>query len=38
MEKKYNISLLPGDGIGQEISLEAKKIIDFFSQKKKIKY
>lgn len=36
MEKKYNISLLPGDGIGQEISLEAKKIIDFFSQKKKL--
>ena len=36
MKKKYNISLLPGDGIGQEISLEAKKIINFFSQKKNL--
>ncbi len=37
MNKTYNISLLPGDGIGQEISLEAKKIIDFLSKKKNLK-
>ena len=27
MNKKFNISLLPGDGIGQEISIEAKKFL-----------
>ena len=25
MNKVYNISLLPGDGIGEEISIEAKR-------------
>ena len=27
MNKVYNISLLPGDGIGEEISIEAKKVL-----------
>jgi len=29
MKKLYSISLLPGDGIGNEISLEAKKILNW---------
>ena len=29
MKKKLSISLLPGDGIGQEISVEAKKILNW---------
>ena len=29
MQKLYSISLLPGDGIGNEISLEAKKILNW---------
>ena len=29
MKKVYSISLLPGDGIGNEISLEAKKILNW---------
>ena len=29
MKKLYSISLLPGDGIGHEISLEAKKILNW---------
>ena len=29
MKKKLSISLLPGDGIGQEISIEAKKILNW---------
>jgi len=33
MKKKINISLLPGHGIGQEISLEAKKILNWLSSK-----
>ncbi|MEE2695365.1 MAG: 3-isopropylmalate dehydrogenase [Pseudomonadota bacterium] len=36
MEKKISISLLPGDGIGQEISVEAKKILSWLSDKTKI--
>ena len=34
MKKKFSISLLPGDGIGQEITVEAKKtpeIVQCFS-------
>jgi len=30
MNQKFNISLLPGDGIGQEISEEAKKVLNWF--------
>ena len=33
MNKVYNISLLPGDGIGEEISIEAKKVLDWFNEK-----
>ena len=29
--ESYNISLLPGDGIGEEISKEAIKLIDWIS-------
>ena len=36
MKKKLSISLLPGDGIGQEISLEAKKILNWISNRTKI--
>ncbi len=36
MEKTYNIALLPGDGIGKEIAIEAKRIIDFLAKKKKL--
>ena len=32
MKKKISISLLPGDGIGQEITLEAKKILNWADQ------
>ncbi len=32
MNKKFNISLLPGDGIGQEISVEAKKVLNWFDK------
>ena len=32
MKKKFSISLLPGDGIGQEISIEAKKILNWIDQ------
>lgn len=32
MDKKFQISLLPGDGIGQEISLEAIKILQWISR------
>ena len=32
MKKKFSISLLPGDGIGQEISIEAKKILNWADQ------
>ena len=31
MKKKINISLLPGDGIGKEISVEAKKVLKWIS-------
>ena len=33
MARTYNISLLPGDGIGKEISSEANKIIEWISKK-----
>ncbi len=33
MEKKISISLLAGDGIGQEISVEAKKILNWIDSK-----
>ena len=36
MKKKISVSLLPGDGIGQEISVEAKKILGWLSNKIKI--
>ena len=29
--ESYNISILPGDGIGKEISQEARKLIDWIS-------
>ena len=29
--ESYNISILPGDGIGKEISKEARKLIDWIS-------
>ena len=32
MKKKFSISLLPGDGIGQEITKEAKKILNWVDQ------
>ena len=32
MNKKFNISLLPGDGIGQEISIEATKVLNWFDK------
>ena len=32
MKKKFSISLLPGDGIGQEIIIEAKKILNWVDQ------
>ena len=32
MKKKFSISLLPGDGIGQEITIEAKKILSWVDQ------
>ena len=32
MKKNLSISLLPGDGIGQEISIEAKKILNWIDQ------
>ena len=32
MKKKFSISLLPGDGIGHEISIEAKKILNWIDQ------
>ena len=32
MNKKFKISLLPGDGIGQEISKEAKKVLNWFDK------
>ena len=32
MKKKFSISLLPGDCIGQEISIEAKKILNWIDQ------
>ena len=32
MKKKFSISLLPGDGIGQEITVEAKKILNWVDQ------
>ncbi len=33
MKKKLKISLLPGDGIGQEISIEAKKVLTWLVKK-----
>ena len=36
MEKTYNIALLPGDGIGKEISIQAKRIINFLSKKNQL--
>ena len=38
MKKKYIISLLPGDGIGQEISKEALKIINWLSKNTDLKF
>ena len=32
MKKNLSISLLPGDGIGKEISIEAKKILNWIDQ------
>ena len=29
--ESYNISILPGDGIGEEIAKEARKLIDWIS-------
>ena len=37
MNNVFNISLLPGDGIGQEISAEALKILDWFSENTDLK-
>ena len=37
MNNVFNISLLPGDGIGQEISVEALKILDWFSENTDLK-
>ncbi len=31
MSKTKNVSLLPGDGIGQEISIEATKVLEWFN-------
>jgi len=31
--ESYNISILPGDGIGKEIAKEARKLIDWISSK-----
>ena len=36
MKNKFNIILLPGDGIGQEISSQAKKILNWIDSKTKI--
>ena len=33
-EKKNNILLLPGDGVGPEIMAEVVKIIDYFNKQK----
>ena len=33
MKKKLSISLLPGDGIGKEISVEALKVLKWFNNK-----
>ena len=30
-KESYNISILPGDGIGEEIAKEARKLIDWIS-------
>ena len=37
MNKTLNISLLPGDGIGQEISTEASKVLKWFNEKTDLK-
>ena len=37
MNNVFNISLLPGDGIGQEISVEALKILEWFSENTDLK-
>ena len=37
MNKTLNISLLPGDGIGQEISSEASKVLEWFNEKTDLK-
>ena len=37
MNKIYNVSLLPGDGIGQEISTEASKVLEWFNEKTDLK-
>ncbi len=38
MKNKFNIILLPGDGIGQEISSQAKKILNWIDSKTKINF
>ena len=38
MNNKFNIILLPGDGIGQEISKEAKKILNWIDSKTRINF
>ena len=35
MKNKFNIILLPGDGIGQEISSQAKKILNSWPKEMK---
>ena len=37
MNNVFNISLLPGDGIGQEISVEALKVLKWFNNKTELK-
>ena len=36
--KKRKILLLPGDGIGQEVVAEVKKIIQWFNSKKSLDF
>ena len=36
--KKRKILLLPGDGIGPEVVIEVKKIIDWFNKKKSLDF
>ena len=37
MNKSFNVSLLPGDGIGKEISAEASKVLEWFNQNSELK-